>query len=85
MRNSAKLLLRALIFSGAVVATMSSTVAYADAQGDGGGYTNISNINNNNTYVYQGLGAISLGDLLGTGTGSSLLAQVGSLTGRPTL
>lgn len=81
MRNSAKLLLRALIVSGAVVATMGAPMAHADGPDHRGGDTGISNINNGNAYVYQGLGVITLDNLLGTG---ALLPPLGSLPGRLT-
>lgn len=75
MRNSVKPVLRALAVAGAIVAVMGSPMAHADD----GGY--ISNINNHNTYEYEGLGAISLDNVLGTSTESSLLSPIRFLIG----
>ncbi|MFF4579966.1 hypothetical protein ACFY15_16450 [Streptomyces sp. NPDC001373] len=63
---------------------MSAPIAYADSRGDEGGYTSISNINNHNTYNYQGVGTITLDNILGTGTQSLLLTPVRSLANRLT-
>ncbi|MCY0955232.1 hypothetical protein [Streptomyces sp. H27-S2] len=76
MRNSAMRLVRAVIVSGAIVAATSSPLAYAGDWGEGGGSTEITNINNGNTYSYQGLGTITLDNLLGTSTQSSLLTPL---------
>ncbi|MFR9798168.1 hypothetical protein ACL02U_20035 [Streptomyces sp. MS06] len=82
MKKATTNALRALIVGGVMLAATGSSLAYAHGRGDDGGPTSISHINNGNTYSYQGVGTITLDNLLGGGTDSLLLTPIRAASGR---
>ncbi|MFF9480556.1 hypothetical protein [Streptomyces sp. NPDC014733] len=80
MRKPKMNALRALIVGGVMLAVMGCPLAYADGRGDDGSV--ISDINNGNSYNYQGVGNLTLENVLGSGADSLLLAPIRTLAGR---